>query len=62
MAACYDDYYSGVKLKEGGPFGACITRNDVVVCCAHNTFFSDRDPTCHAEVSLRVADRISVLA
>ncbi|EER18606.1 conserved hypothetical protein [Perkinsus marinus ATCC 50983] len=42
---------TGVKLKEGGPFGACITRNDVVVCCAHNTFFSDRDPTCHAEMN-----------
>jgi len=36
---------------EGGPFGACIVRGDVIVARANNTVLRDNDATCHAEVN-----------
>lgn len=35
----------------GGPFGAVIVRDDVVVATGVNTVTLDNDPTAHAEVS-----------
>ncbi|KAF4745421.1 hypothetical protein FOZ63_025224, partial [Perkinsus olseni] len=52
---------SGVNLKEGGPFGASIVRDGVLICSAHNTFFSDCDPTCHAEVMTITYPRVVLL-
>ncbi|KAF4743998.1 hypothetical protein FOZ62_021590 [Perkinsus olseni] len=58
MAAAVMSAMSGVNLKEGGPFGASIVRDGVLVCSAHNTFFADCDPTCHAEMNaVRLAMR-----
>lgn len=36
---------------EGGPFGACIVRGDVMLARANNTVLRDHDATCHAEVN-----------
>ena len=36
---------------EGGPFGACIVRGDVIVACASNSVLRDNDATCHAEIN-----------
>ncbi len=43
---------------EGGPFGACIVRGDVIVARAHNTVLRDHNATCHAEVNaIHIASR-----
>eukprot|EP00746_Dinoflagellata_sp_MGD_P147014 gnl/MRDRNA2_/MRDRNA2_79410_c0_seq1.p1 gnl/MRDRNA2_/MRDRNA2_79410_c0~~gnl/MRDRNA2_/MRDRNA2_79410_c0_seq1.p1 ORF type:complete len:441 (-),score=100.64 gnl/MRDRNA2_/MRDRNA2_79410_c0_seq1:216-1538(-) len=42
---------AGIHLEHGGPFGAAIVRNGVVISCAHNTVLEDSDPTCHAEMN-----------
>ena len=41
----------GIKRGEGGPFGAAIVRNGVVLAVAHNTVLRDKDPTAHAEIN-----------
>jgi guanine deaminase len=37
--------------KGGGPFGAVIVKNKMIISEAHNTVFLSNDPTAHAEVS-----------
>ena len=41
----------GIKKFEGGPFGACIVKNNKVISVAHNTVLKNKDPTCHAEIN-----------
>lgn len=41
---------SGVKLKDGGPFGAVVVRNGNVIAQAHNEVLKLKDPTAHAEI------------
>jgi len=36
--------------KGGGPFGAVITRNDIIIAEAHNEVVYSGDPTAHAEI------------
>ncbi|CAN8076221.1 unnamed protein product [Agarophyton chilense] len=40
----------GVELSEGGPFGAVITQNGLVIARGHNRVLQTNDPTAHAEV------------
>jgi tRNA(Arg) A34 adenosine deaminase TadA len=40
----------GVSAQHGGPFGAVVVRDGVVVGRGHNRVTSSRDPTAHAEV------------
>jgi len=40
----------GMKRGQGGPFGACIVRDGVIVAVAHNRVLASGDPTQHAEV------------
>lgn len=40
----------GVKNGDGGPFGAVVVKDGVVVAKAHNRVVADNDPTAHAEV------------
>ncbi|MCX6258992.1 MAG: nucleoside deaminase [Bacteroidia bacterium] len=35
----------------GGPFGALVVKDDVVISTGHNTVSIDNDPTAHAEVN-----------
>lgn len=35
----------------GGPFGACIVKDDEVIAVASNTVLHDNDPTAHAEIN-----------
>ncbi len=37
--------------KGGGPFGACIVRDNEVISLEHNTVTIDNDPTAHAEIN-----------
>ena len=40
----------GMKGGQGGPFGACIVRDGVIVAVAHNRVLVSGNPTQHAEV------------
>lgn len=39
-----------LKTNEGGPFGACIVKDGVVVGKGSNQVLKDNDPTAHAEI------------
>ena len=41
----------GVNHKLGGPFGAAITRGDLLISVACNTVLAAHDPTAHAEIN-----------
>ncbi len=43
--------YEGMNGGHGGPFGAVIVRDGVVVGKGHNRVLSSIDPTAHAEVT-----------
>jgi guanine deaminase len=46
-----------LKKLEGGPFGACIVKNGVVIALARNTVLKS-DATAHAEINaIRIASR-----
>lgn len=40
----------GIKAGHGGPFGAVIVKDDVVVAKGHNQVIKNNDPTCHGEI------------
>lgn len=42
---------SGMEAGHGGPFGALVVRDGVVLAEGWNAVTSDRDPTAHAEVT-----------
>lgn len=39
--------YNGI----GGPFGACIVKDGIIIAAASNTVLRDNDPTAHAEIN-----------
>lgn len=42
--------YKGITRGEGGPFGACIVHDGLVVAVGHNRVLKTGNPTQHAEV------------
>ena len=40
-----------LKTKEGGPFGACIVKDGLIIGMGKNMVLKSNDPTAHAEVS-----------
>jgi guanine deaminase len=42
---------AGVRIGHGGPFGASIVRDGVIVACAHNMVLHCKDPSKHAEMN-----------
>ena len=40
----------GINLGHGGPFGAVIVKDDVIVGIGHNQVVENQDPTCHGEM------------
>jgi len=40
----------GIKAGHGGPFGAVIVKDDVVIAKGHNQVIKNNDPTCHGEI------------
>lgn len=40
-----------MNLGYGGPFGACIVKDNKVIAVASNTVLKDYDPSAHAEVN-----------
>ncbi len=41
----------GIDHVHGGPFGAVIVKDGVVIAKGHNTVLKDHDPTAHGEVN-----------
>lgn len=40
----------GVKSNAGGPFGAVVVKDNVIIAEGHNSVTSVNDPTAHAEI------------
>ena len=50
MQAAIDEARKGFNLDHGGPFGAAIVKNGVVIASGHNEVLKTNDPTAHAEI------------
>ena len=50
MKLAINEAMKGIKAGHGGPFGAVIVKDGVVVGKGHNHVVSNNDPTCHGEV------------
>ena len=51
MQIAYDEAVFGMMNNEGGPFGAIIMRDDLIIASAHNEVLKSNDPTAHAEIN-----------
>jgi guanine deaminase len=51
MKAAIDEAYVGMRAEDGGPFGAVIVKDGVIIARAHNEVIKTNDPTMHAEVN-----------
>ena len=51
MMAAIDLAEKNLETNDGGPFGAVIVKDGVIVGRGRNTVLRDNDPTSHAEVS-----------
>ena len=51
MMAAIDLAEKNLETNDGGPFGAVIIKDGVIVGRGRNTVLRDNDPTSHAEVS-----------
>jgi guanine deaminase len=40
----------GIRKRDGGPFGAVIVKDGIVIAKGHNRVISTHDPTAHAEM------------
>ena len=50
MKIATDEAAIGSENNEGGPFGAVISKNGVIIAQGHNEVLKTNDPTAHAEV------------
>ena len=50
MRMAVNEARKGIKAGHGGPFGAVIVRDDVVIAKGHNQVIKNNDPTCHGEI------------
>jgi len=51
MRAAAMSALAGIRLQHGGPFGAAVVRDGVIISCAHNMVLHRGDPCCHAEMN-----------
>jgi len=50
MRIAINEGNKAITLNHGGPFGACIVKNDLVIARAHNQVVKNKDCTCHGEM------------
>ena len=50
MKIAINEAKKGIKNNHGGPFGACIVKNNEVIAVGHNKVVKTKDPTCHGEI------------
>lgn len=59
LALALEEARAGIESDDGGPFGAVIVREGVVISKAHNEVLRRNDPTAHAEIlAIREASAI----
>jgi len=51
MKLAINEAKKGIDHVHGGPFGAVIVKDGVVIAKGHNTVLKDNDPTAHGEVN-----------
>ncbi len=51
MRIAIEEAYAGICQHHGGPFGAVIVKDGVIVGQGHNMVLANNDPTGHGEVS-----------
>lgn len=51
MSIAFDEALRGADIGDGGPFGAVVVKNGVVISKAHNMVLKTNDPTAHAEIT-----------
>lgn len=58
MQIAIDEARKGIRDEDGGPFGAVIVKDGVVIGKGHNKVLKKNDPTHHGEISaIRMAAR-----
>ncbi len=50
MRTASKEAMEGVKKGHGGPFGAVIVKDNIIIARAHNEVIKNNDPTDHAEM------------
>ena len=50
MRMAINEAKKGIRNGHGGPFGAVIVKDGVVVGKGHNQVVKNNDPTCHGEI------------
>lgn len=50
MQVAIQEAESNLITNDGGPFGAVIVKDGVVIAKGHNEVLKNNDPTCHAEI------------
>lgn len=50
MDLAIQEAQTGIRKGHGGPFGAVIVKDGVVIGKGHNQVVKNQDPTCHGEV------------
>ena len=50
MKIALEEAYTGIRSRDGGPFGAVVVKDGTVVGRGHNRVLINRDPTCHGEM------------
>lgn len=50
MKIANEEAFHGMTKNEGGPFGAVIIKDGVIIAQGHNEVLKTNDPTAHAEV------------
>lgn len=50
MQIAIKEAQNGIRRGHGGPFGAVIVKNGVVIGKGHNQVIKKNDPTCHGEI------------
>ena len=59
MKKAVEEALEGIRKKEGGPFGAVVVKDGVVIAVGNNKVIVTNDPTAHAEiVAIRRATEI----
>lgn len=50
MKLAIKEAQNGIRRGHGGPFGAVIVKDGVVIGTGHNQVLKKNDPTCHGEI------------
>lgn len=50
MKIAIDEAYEGIRNGDGGPFGAVVVKDGILIASGHNRVLSNNDPSCHGEI------------